>query len=158
MSERPRGHPLELRLPPAVVFLLAVGMIAGARHYFAPGVAPAWATALSGGLLLLGAAIAVAALLGFARAGTTVEPREPGRASELVTGGLYRFTRNPMYLGMALVLVAGALRVWHPVAAIAPLFFVLWIDRFQVQPEERALRERFGGAYREYCGRVRRWV
>lgn len=158
MSGAPRDHPLELRLPPALVFLLAVGLLLGVRTYLVPGEEPPWAVLLSRGLLLVGALVAAIAIVGFLRARTTVEPREPGRASQLVTGGLYRFTRNPMYLGMALVLVAGALRVWHPVAAVAPLFFVLWIDRFQVQPEERALRERFGAAYREYCAQVRRWI
>ncbi len=110
-----------------------------------------------------GAAAASAWLLAgsadrFRRTGTTVNPLEPTRASTLVTDGPTRLTRNPMYVGMAGLLVAHALlrggwRTAVPVAA-----FVGVIDRVQIGPEERALRELFGDEYDAYCRRVRRWV
>ncbi|HRO29612.1 isoprenylcysteine carboxylmethyltransferase family protein [Citricoccus sp.] len=89
---------------------------------------------------------------------TTVDPREPERASTLVTSGPNVVTRNPMYLGMAGLLAAHAIRrgrwaAWVPVAA-----FVMLMDRTQIPAEERALRERFGAAYEDYCAAVPRWL
>ncbi len=91
-------------------------------------------------------------------AGTTVNPLEPGRATGLVTTGPNRVTRNPMYVGMAgLLVVHGLLRGgWRTAVPVAA--FVGVIDRVQVRPEEAALRELFGAEYDAYCGRVRRWL
>jgi protein-S-isoprenylcysteine O-methyltransferase Ste14 len=115
---------------------------------------------------LVCAAIAVAALvvcalgvLPFRRAGTTVDPTRPERASALVTTGVYSMTRNPMYLGMLLLIVAWGL--WLANAAgmiLGPLAFVLYIDRVQIPREERALAAAFGSDYTAYVGRVRRWL
>ena len=94
----------------------------------------------------------------FRRAHTTVDPLHPDKASRLVTGGIYRVSRNPMYLGMACLLTAwtiwlGALWPW-----LGPVAFVLYITRFQIRPEERMLTTLFGEAYTAYTQRVRRWV
>ena len=96
-------------------------------------------------------------VLRFRRQGTTVTPLHPEQASALVTGGLYRFSRNPMYLGllcwtMALACYLGGLLVW-----LGPLLLWGWLSRWQIVPEERALRARFGDGYADYCRRVRRW-
>ena len=94
----------------------------------------------------------------FRSAGTTVNPLDPGRATGLVTAGPNRVTRNPMYVGMAgLLLAHGLLRGgWRTVLPVAA--FVGVIDRWQVRPEEAALRELFGSEYDAYSGRVRRWL
>ena len=102
--------------------------------------------------------IGVAALLGFRRARTTVNPLSPEKASALVVSGLYRWTRNPMYLAMLLLLIgwAGLIANWAALA-ILPLF-VIYLNRFQIEPEERALRARFGEEFDNYCRKVRRWL
>ncbi len=84
-------------------------------------------------------------------------PLHPAQASALVTGGIFRVSRNPMYLGllcwtMALACYLGGLLVW-----LGPLLLWGWLSRWQIVPEERALQERFGDAYADYCRRVRRW-
>jgi protein-S-isoprenylcysteine O-methyltransferase Ste14 len=84
---------------------------------------------------------------------------QPAQAASMVTSGVYRFTRNPMYLGMFCLLAAWA--AW--LGRLAPLLaglpaFVLYMNRFQIRPEERALEQRFGAAFREYAARVRRWI
>ncbi len=110
------------------------------------------------GLALAGGAIALAGLVEFSRARTTFNLLIP-RASTLVTTGIYRVTRNPMYLGMLLVLLGWA--VWLGNAApfgVLPLSPVLLLNKLQIRPEERILRERFGEHYTRYAGRVRRWV
>jgi protein-S-isoprenylcysteine O-methyltransferase Ste14 len=75
-----------------------------------------------------------------------------------VDSGIYRFTRNPMYLGMLLVLTAGAVYLGNLAAfAVLPVF-VVCMNRLQICPEERFMQEKFGEAYRDYTARVRRWI
>ncbi|HKU46320.1 MAG TPA: isoprenylcysteine carboxylmethyltransferase family protein [Burkholderiales bacterium] len=102
--------------------------------------------------------VGLAAVAGFRRAHTTVNPMTPQAASALVTGGIYRFTRNPMYLAM-LILLGGWCYVVANGAALAMLpLFVAYLNRFQIQPEERALAARFGAEFERYRARVRRWL
>ena len=98
------------------------------------------------------------ALFHFLRRRTTINPLQPESASALVTGGIYRLSRNPMYLGLATLLLAWAIYLGN-VAALAGLpCFILYMNRFQIAPEERALEARFGAEYFAYRTRVRRWL
>jgi len=150
---------LEHRVPPPIVGACAAALMLGAAW-----VAPAltldlpWRKPLVVALFCLGVALDVIALGYFLRARTTINPLDPGKASALVASGIYRFTRNPMYLGMATLLLAWAVYLSN-VAALAGLaLFVAYINHFQIEPEERALRARFGEAFDAYCRRVRRWL
>lgn len=105
-----------------------------------------------------GLAFGLAGSLAFRRAGTTVNPLKPERASQLVISGVYRITRNPMYLGLLLGLAALALYFAAPLALAGPVVFAAYIHRFQIKPEERALEAKFGSAYIDYKQRVRRWL
>jgi protein-S-isoprenylcysteine O-methyltransferase Ste14 len=117
-----------------------------------------WRELYAGFFILAALGIGVEALVRFRRAKTTVNPLKPEQASALVVGGIYRWTRNPMYLGMLLLLVGWAfiLSSWAALA-ILPLF-VIYLNRFQIGPEERALRARFGAEFDHYRERVRRWL
>jgi protein-S-isoprenylcysteine O-methyltransferase Ste14 len=106
----------------------------------------------------LAVAIIVTAIFGFRKAKTTVDPMHPEAASAIVTSGIYRFTRNPMYLGFLLALIAWAVFLGNLVSALMPAIFVGYIYRFQISPEERALRARFGARYEAYLRSVRRWL
>jgi len=102
--------------------------------------------------------IGLSAVLGFRRAKTTVNPLKPEASTALVTGGIYRWTRNPMYLAMLLLLLAWACIVSNWAAlAMLPLF-VAYLNRFQIAPEERALQARFGAEFESYRRKVRRWL
>ena len=142
---------LECRVPPVLLFgVVALGMILGS------GGGEGWPVAALL-LVLLGCVPGFGALLRFRRHGTSVSPMRPERASVLVTSGIYGLSRNPMYLGllcwmMALACYLGGVWVW-----IGPLVLWGWLTRFQIVPEERALRARFGEPYLDYCRRVRRW-
>ena len=106
----------------------------------------------------LAVGIVVTAVIGFRRARTTVDPFHPETASTVVTTGIYRFTRNPMYLGFLLALIALAVFLGNVASAVLPLIFVVYMNRFQIGPEERALRARFGTSYEAYLRSVRRWL
>jgi protein-S-isoprenylcysteine O-methyltransferase Ste14 len=94
----------------------------------------------------------------FAQARTTIDPVHVDRASAVVATGVYRVTRNPMYVGMTSLLVSWAAYLAAPWTLLGPLVFVLFITRFQILPEERAMSAKFGAGYLEYKGRVRRWL
>lgn len=150
---------LETKVPPPLVALaIAAGM------WFAADVTPVVALAgcgrvpAAGVLALVGVAFALAGSLSFRQARTTVNPLRPERATQLVVAGVYRMTRNPMYLGMLLGLVALAVYLAAPLVLAGPVAFVGYMRRFQIEPEERALGAKFGPAYADYKRRVRRWL
>lgn len=150
--------------PPAALALkiapLGLVALAAAAMRLLPAFAPvprlgAW---LCASIALLGAAICLAGVLAFRRARTTVDPMRPTSATTLVIRGIYRHTRNPMYLGFLIVLTGWALYV-ATLSAVAVLpLFVAYLTVFQIKPEEAALRARFGAEFDAYAARVRRWL
>ena len=150
---------MDLKIPPAAVALVfAISMWAAAGHlpwgrFHFPG-----RHVLAALLLLAGM---IAPLLGawrFRKASTTVDPMHPDRTASLVTKGIYGRTRNPMYLGFLLLLLAWGLRLGSLPALLLITGFVLYMNRFQILPEERALERKFGDRFRAYKSRVRRWI
>jgi protein-S-isoprenylcysteine O-methyltransferase Ste14 len=150
---------LELRVPPVVLALLIAGfMWAVSRLTSSPFAGSSLTTGLAIGLCGLGIAIALAGVAEFRRARTTVDPTDPAKSSTVVKSGVYRYTRNPMYLGFLLVLVAWAVYLSNFFASIGPLIFVLYMNKFQIGPEERILETRFGVSFVTYLRSVRRWI
>ncbi|SNY49207.1 Protein-S-isoprenylcysteine O-methyltransferase Ste14 [Arsukibacterium tuosuense] len=149
---------LELKIPPVVLvvlFALAMWLVA----LWLPSVAlpPLWGQGLAGVLAGSGIAVALAGVLAFRRANTTVDPRIPQQTSSLVIRGIYRYSRNPMYLGFLLLLTALACYLMSAAAMILLPLFVLYMNRWQIAPEERYLLEKFGAEYQTYTKQVRRW-
>lgn len=150
---------LELQVPP-----LAVLALAALAMWLCSRVQPAFDVPLRARVLAaegVAAAGVIVAWLGvraFRRARTTVNPMRPEGASTLVAVGIYRYTRNPMYLGMLLVLIAWALLLARGLSLLVLPLFVLYMNRFQIIPEERVLAQRFGAGFAEYKGQVRRWL
>jgi protein-S-isoprenylcysteine O-methyltransferase Ste14 len=150
---------LELKIPPpAVAILLALAMwgLAGATPLIEVPASIRIAAALA--LALAGSGFDLAGILAFRRARTTVNPFKPQNTAAIVTSGVYSITRNPMYVGMALVLLAWAVFLSAPWCVLGPLGFVLYITRFQIRPEEKMLAARFGSGFSDYQARVRRWL
>lgn len=150
---------LEHRIPPPVVaVLVATGMWLLARwwpivEFSVPSpVIVGFAVALVGGI------VSTAGAREFRRQKTTVNPLHPERASSVVKTGIYRYTRNPMYLGIAFVLLGCFLAFGGLSAVIGLPTFVWYITRFQIIPEERVLQAKFGGEYTAYLASVRRWL
>ena len=150
---------LEHRIPPPLV-TLAVAVLMWLSIYAIPQSALPIAVRL-----VVGPAFAVAAgvfvlpaVRAFRRSGTTVNPVRIEKASHLVTTGMYRLTRNPMYLAMVLLLIAIAFLLGSLWCLFGPVVLMLYLTRFQIQPEERALAKIFGQPYHDYCARVRRWL
>jgi protein-S-isoprenylcysteine O-methyltransferase Ste14 len=150
---------LELKIPPPVVALLMAAAMWGIRQTTTPVDIPMVVRAgIASAVAVAGIGIALWGVIAFRRARTTVNPLKPESASSLVTSGVYRFTRNPMYVGMGLVLIAWAFLLSSAMALLGPVVFVLYMNRFQIEPEERALAIRFGDAFLNYRATVRRWL
>lgn len=150
---------LELKIPPvALAFLVAALTWGAARLAPAAGFPLPAGRFIAGGLALAGLLVAIEGVIAFHRARTTVNPLQPGAASALVVSGIYRLTRNPMYLGLLLVLFGWALFLANAAAFVGPAVFVLFINRLQIIPEERALTAKFGPEFVAYQARVRRWL
>ncbi|MEO7035757.1 MAG: isoprenylcysteine carboxylmethyltransferase family protein [Polyangiaceae bacterium] len=94
----------------------------------------------------------------FRKSKTTIDPVRIANASALVTSGVFRITRNPMYVGLTALLLAWGVVLDAPATLAFPFVFAAFLNRFQIIPEERAMTNRFGEAYLVYCRRVRRWL
>ena len=150
---------LELRIPPPVVALffalcmwLASSLVAPLELPFVLRVGAALT------LVAVGLVVSTAGVVSFRRARTTINPTKPMTTSALVSGGIYGITRNPMYLGLLLALLGWAAFLANPLALLLVPAFMLYINRFQIKPEERTLSALFGGEYGAYQERVRRWL
>lgn len=150
---------LELKVPP-LPLAVAVGAVMWAIDGWLPlqGSRTFGRTVVAVVMFVVAVAITATAVFGFRKARTTVNPMAPETASVIVNTGVYRFTRNPMYLGFLLALVAWAIFLGNFVSALLPVLFVAYMNRFQIAPEERALRARFGESYAAYVRSVRRWL
>jgi protein-S-isoprenylcysteine O-methyltransferase Ste14 len=144
--------------PPIWMLIFGVAMWAVNRHWPLLTIVPGTWIRLGWGLMAIAPIAPVAAFVEFRRANTTVNPHKPESASRLVTSGVYRWTRNPMYLGLSILLWGWAIELGTLSAFMGPLLFVAVIQHVQIRPEEHALRMRFGKDYETYCGRVNRWL
>lgn len=150
---------LELKVPPvALVLLTGALMWLGARSVPRLGFSLSGRPYIAIGTALLGALVSILGVVSFKRAKTTVNPMKPESASSLVVAGIYRVTRNPMYLGMLLILLAWAAWLSNALAFPPVPLFVLYMNVFQIRPEERALEARFGPEFVAYQKQVRRWI
>ena len=109
-------------------------------------------------LLILGLSVFILAVKAFNRHKTTVNPLEPRKASSLVSSGIFKYSRNPMYLGMLIILLALSFKFNLVGGIVISLFFYLFITKFQILPEEEAMNELFGDEFIEYSSRTRRWI
>jgi protein-S-isoprenylcysteine O-methyltransferase Ste14 len=150
---------LELRIPPLLVALVIAGAMLGVAHF-----APRLSFALAGSfpialaLAALGGALAFAGVIAFRDKRTTVNPLNPSSSSSVVSGGVYRFSRNPMYLGFLLALAGWAVYLSNAGAILLLPAFVAYMTQYQIKPEERALLAKFGSEFAQYMSRVRRWL
>lgn len=153
---------LELKIPPVIILFLAIVGI-----YLSPIILPfvpvhyalpelretlAWL------ILVVGVVIAATGVLTFKMAKTTTNPISIENASSLVTHGIYRFTRNPMYLGMLMILLFFILRTGYIGGLLFALGFICYITKFQIKPEERMLTKIFGKQHTEYMNSTRAWL
>ena len=152
---------LELKVPPVVVVLVVatlMWLIARLAPELVVDIPRETRRVVSVLFVVGGAFFALAGVWSFRKAQTTVNPTRPDASSSVVTTGIYRVSRNPMYVGMLLVLIGWAFYLSNWLALLGLPLFVRYMNRFQIIPEERILSSKFGGLYQAYCRKVRRWL
>ena len=150
---------LELKIPPpAIALLVAAAMWALSRVTPSLQVPTGIRQLLALAVASTGIGFSAAGVISFRRAKTTLNPTKPQLTSALVSSGIYTVTRNPMYVGLLLMLIAFAIFLSSPWALLGPAACFLYIGRFQIAPEERALTALFGAEYAAYLAKVRRWL
>lgn len=150
---------LALKVPP-----VAQVIITDAAMYGVSKMVPALtfslngSTALAVALGVMGLSLGIMGVTQFRIAQTTPNPQALEKVSSLVTSGVYQYSRNPMYVGLVLILLGWAFYLSHLLAFVLLPIFILYITRFQIQPEERMMAQKFGKTYQDYLNKVRRWI
>ncbi|AZQ57920.1 isoprenylcysteine carboxylmethyltransferase family protein [Maribacter sp. MJ134] len=149
---------MELKLPPVIVFFV-FGLLMFLLNKFLPFGFFDFFGRLVLVKLLVGMAVGILtiSIVQFFRTKTTVDPGKPSKTTQLVTNGLYKFSRNPMYLGMLLMLLAWGLKLGNAFNVLLASGFVFYMNRFQIIPEEKILGNKFGKEYARYVTKTRRW-
>ncbi len=150
---------LELRIPPVAVFLLVVLLM-----YALKRLTPEFSLTVPflefvvAGLTLLSGYFGIAGIYEFRKVKTTVNPVKPENASSVVNKGVFAYSRNPMYFGLLLLIIALGLWWQHLSVILCGALFVSYMNRYQIKPEEHVLERLFGEEYLKYKNRVRRWI
>lgn len=147
-----------MRIPPVLMLVAAVSLSFIAARIDRLASSSVELQVLGALIAIVGSATALAGVLAFRRQRTTVAPRYPERASALVADGIYRWTRNPMYVGFVCVGIGAAVALGSLLALAGPAVLAVYLDHVQIPAEERALQERFGQSFHAYVLSVRRWL
>jgi len=150
---------LELKVPPIIQMVITAGFMWILAVLLPTMSIARFASALVALVLAsIGVAVAILGVQAFLAADTTIDPRIPNQSSSLVTKGVYSISRNPMYLGFLLMLVGWGVFLFNIMSFLLLPLFVMYMNRFQITPEERYMRKKFGQEYSQYAAAVRRWV
>lgn len=150
---------LELKVPP-LILVAVFATLMWLQAWLTPALSfgASWRLTLAALLACAGGAIAIAGVVAFRQAHTTVNPTHPEGSSSVVSHGIYAYSRNPMYVGFFLLLLGVAACLGNLLALLWLPLFVVYMNRYQIIPEERVLEANFGADYRAYLARVRRWI
>ena len=149
----------ETKVPPVIWWAWGALVVLLVDVSFGDSLALGWGRVVGILLLLAGVGVALMAFSGFRQAQTTFDPHNVSEASTLITDGIYKFSRNPMYVGLMLLLLGWGL--WRGTIAgaiLGALVFGALVTRMQIVPEERALAEKFGDEFEAFTARTRRWI
>jgi len=109
-------------------------------------------------ILIIGLIVIISPVINFIKSKTTVNPVKFKNVNTLVTTGIYRYSRNPMYLGMILIIISTTVYYLNFMSVFSPLIFYIWINKFQISREEIFLEDKFGNEYLKYKSETRRWI
>lgn len=151
---------MKLKIPPVVVVLVAAFLMYMVNYLTKEFASFSFSGQQLTSRIFFGLCMlcVISGIYAFSKMKTTVDPRRPREATSLVIIGIYRFTRNPMYLGMLLLLAGWGVKLGNPLNFSCLVLFVWYMTNFQIKPEEDALKENFGTSYLQFCEKVRRWI
>ena len=142
--------------PPLVVLILVISTFFSSKKIHLIQIP--FQTSISIFILSIGILILLNPVLKFKKSKTTINPIKFKKVNKLVTSGIYKYSRNPMYLGLLMIVISSSIFYLNIYSILTPLFFYLWINRFQIKREEVFLKEKFGEDYLSYKKKTRRWI
>ena len=142
--------------PPVVVLILVISTFFSSKKIDLIQIP--FQTLISIFILSIGILILINPVLKFKKSKTTINPIKFKKVNRLVTSGIYKYSRNPMYLGLFMIVISSSIFYLNIYSILTPLFFYLWINRFQIKREEVFLTEKFGKDYLSYKKKTRRWI
>ena len=145
---------LDTKIPPPIVTLIILTFI----YLFEAKEFELNTEPISIIMLFIGLIFIFSAIIQFIRIKTTVNPTKPHKTTSLVITGIFKISRNPMYLGMLLIIISYAFYESSIISLILIPFFIFFINKFQIEPEEFEMRRKFGKEYEDYCRKVDRWI
>ena len=148
---------IKTKIPPPLVALTFGFLINYSKNIF-PKIEIGWGDAFGSIMIIIGLIIILSAIIQFKKYKTTITPLNPFKATKLIVNGIYKFSRNPMYLGLLLILF-GISIIQNPIGGL--LFvpsFILYINHFQIIPEESAMLDLFKDDFLKYKENIRRWI
>ena len=148
---------LKNKIPPPIVTLIFAALIYFSSEW-SPSIVFRGQNLISLFLMTVGLIVLLIAISAFIKLKTTINPLKPEAASSLVTTGIFRISRNPMYLGMLLLIISLWIKTGAVLGFILVAGFIAYLNYFQILPEERAMKGLFSGKYKTYCQQVRRWL
>ena len=151
------GSKKKLKIPPPILVIILITSI-----YFSSDkldlISIPYRTLFSIVILSIGILVIINPVVKFIKSKTTVNPVEFKNVEKLVTSGIYKYSRNPMYLGMIMIIISSTIYYLNFYSLLTPFIFYLWINRFQIKREEAFLEEKFGQEYLFYKTKTRRWI
>tara|TARA_A100001015_G_scaffold20534_1_gene23508 strand:+ start:847 stop:1290 length:444 start_codon:yes stop_codon:yes gene_type:complete len=145
---------LDTKIPPPIVTIIILSII----YLFDINEYNLNTDIISVVILFIGIIFIISAVIQFINRKTTVNPTKPHKTTTLVITGIYKVTRNPMYLGMLLIIISFAFYKTSIISLVLIPFFIFYINKFQIEPEEYEMRKKFGKEYEDYCKKVDRWI
>ena len=151
------GSKKKLKIPPPILVIILITSI-----YFSSDkldlISIPYRTLFSIVILSIGILVIINPVVKFIKSKTTVNPVEFKNVEKLVTSGIYKYSRNPMYLGMIMIIISSTIYYLNFYSLLTPFIFYFWINRFQIKREEVFLEEKFGQEYLSYKTKTRRWI
>lgn len=148
---------MKLKIPPPLLFLSCI-IIIWLLPNNAMSISDMTRYVIAGGFMLIGIVIASLSLYAFYQARTTLHPKKLEQTSSLVTHGIFRFSRNPMYLSLVIWLLAWMIFLTNLWGLVVIIGFMFYLTQFQIKPEEQMLQQKFGQIFLQYKQSVRRWI
>ena len=148
---------LKNKIPPPIVTLVFAALIYFSSEW-SPSIVFLGQNLISLFLMMLGFLVLLIAISAFIKLKTTINPLKPEAATSLITTGIFKLSRNPMYLGMLLLIISLWIKTGDVLGFILVAGFIAYLNYFQIFPEEQAMKRLFSDKYKTYCQQVRRWL
>ena len=148
---------MKIKIPPPLIVVFLITLVYLSSNFIVGFELP-FRTQLSILLLLIGLSVIFIPVFQFIKSKTTINPQNFKNVNKLVSSGIFKISRNPMYLGMLIIIISTVVYYFNYFSAFTPFIFYFWINEFQIKREEKKLEEKFGSDYKKYKSKTRRWI